>query len=306
MPEPEKKKSVIQKKYMLLIFILLILFSVVLFPVISRKFEEYRKKRYLEKTFEDIYKNFNVRIDSKEYNVVDYTEKRGGFLTTTSECYKIFKKDKIEYRLEGLEFDERISCEIGFNLEVFPEVEYFKKSGTDTLFYLINYYGFGPYFFNELIYDKSKGNDFEQIEKIFSKYTSYGPNFEDNLVCNFKVDGAILNVQLEENECYNGAIIEYKNNKFEKYFSVERDFNSIDWYEFKKENDILPILVFYFELDKEELEEVFEEIKPYYNKEEYIIVLVKDDDRNVIYSNKTDSKSMERVERVISKQIKLN
>ena len=59
--------------------------------------------------------------------------------------------------------------------------------------------------------------------------------------------------------------------KFTSYFSVERDFEKIDWYEFKKYLNIKPILCFVTRLDKKELGKVKEAIKPYYNKDEYTI-----------------------------------
>ena len=36
----------------------------------------------------------------------------------------------------------------------------------NLLLEIIDYYGLRPYLWSSLIYDKSKGNDFEKIEKI--------------------------------------------------------------------------------------------------------------------------------------------
>ena len=82
------------------------------------------------------------------------------------------------------------------------------------------------------------------------------------------VSPSILNVDADSEDYYEVLQIE---KKFISYFSVERDFDKIDWYEFKKYLDIKPILYFSSNASKEELQKLLEEIKPYYNKNEYII-----------------------------------
>jgi len=41
-----------------------------------------------------------------------------------------------------------------------------KTTKSRLLLEIIDYYGLRPYLWSSLIYDKSKGNDFEKIEKI--------------------------------------------------------------------------------------------------------------------------------------------
>ena len=82
------------------------------------------------------------------------------------------------------------------------------------------------------------------------------------------VSPSILNVDADSEDYYEVLQIE---KKFISYFSVERNFDKIDWYEFKKYLNIKPILSFYSDASKEELQKLLEEIKPYYNKNEYII-----------------------------------
>ena len=50
------------------------------------------------------------------------------------------------------------------------EIPFFNKKYSYNFFKIIDYLGLRPYVLNNLIYDKSKGNDFEKIEEILSKY----------------------------------------------------------------------------------------------------------------------------------------
>ena len=82
----------------------------------------------------------------------------------------------------------------------------------------------------------------------------------------------VTRLNKEELEKVKEAIKPYYNkDEYTIYFSVERDFEKIDWYEFKKYLNIKPILCFVTRLDKKELGKVKEAIKPYYNKDEYTI-----------------------------------
>ena len=122
----------------------------------------------------------------------------------------------------------------------------------------------------------------EKIEEILSKYIEkdqirYSLSYyvSDNQLISFfneeksgYIENSLLNVDIAS-EDYD-KILEI-DKKFTSYFSVERDFEKIDWYEFKKYLNIKPILCFVTRLDKKELEKVKEAIKPYYNKDEYTI-----------------------------------
>ena len=82
------------------------------------------------------------------------------------------------------------------------------------------------------------------------------------------VSPSILNVDADSEDYYELLHID---KKFISYLSVEIDFDKIVLYEFKKYLNIKPILSFYSDASKEELQKLLEEIKPYYNKNEYII-----------------------------------
>ncbi|NWO20045.1 hypothetical protein [Leptotrichia sp. oral taxon 223] len=62
---------------------------------------------------------------------------------------------------------------------------------------------------------------------------------------------------------------------FKEYFSQERNFVKIDWYEFMKFNNITPILIFDIPdyLTKKDVEKLRDEITKHYNKKDFIILL---------------------------------
>ena len=162
---------------------------------------------------------------------------------------------------------------------------------------IIDYYGLRPYLWSSLIYDKSKGNDFEKIEKILKKH---GIKYDKKIqvgasgrtwVCgiipkewNNKISeksltrtNTVLTVIDEEcgNQIVEGKVERLKmyGKKLEEYFSKPRNFEEIDWYEFMKFNNIHPIITIYVGyFSKEKIEKIRDEIKPYYNQKDFTIL----------------------------------
>ena len=162
---------------------------------------------------------------------------------------------------------------------------------------IIDYYGLRPYLWSSLIYDKSKGNDFEKIEKILKKhgikYDKKVPvgvskrtwvcgtmlkewnheSFEKSLISK----NTVLTVIDEEcgDQIVEGKVERLKmyGKKLEEYFSKPRNFEEIDWYEFMKFNNIHPIISIYVGyFSKEKIEKIRDEIKPYYNQKDFTIL----------------------------------
>ena len=230
-----------------------------------------------------LYKNYKIKINKDDY-IAEYKPASGW----VSGYYYIKKKNENfkSAKSKYLKLDSRIYYGSGYTNIIYREKYNFFSSKRDeensVLFDLIKKYGFGPYFMNEFIYDKTKGNDFEKIEEVLSKYIEkdqirYSLSYyvSDNQIISFfnekkssYIENSLLNVDVDSEEY--DKILEM-DKKFASYFSVERDFDKIDWYEFKKYLNIKPILCFVTRLDKKELEKVKEAIKPYYNKDEYII-----------------------------------
>ena len=258
-----------RKQKWLFILILIILTFIYHNLILPKK----EKEKYLNDTVETLNKEFNLKINKSNYKTVDAYFK--GWLEI--HYYRIEKRIKNQ---KNIKFKYSYSGILGNCENMISDdgkyTSFFSKEKVTELLNLIRNYGFGPYFLNEFIYDKSKGNDFEKIEQILSKYEKkYDLYFHsDSYSCiNFIktskfLSPSILNVDADSEDYYEVLQIE---KKFISYFSVERDFDKIDWYEFKKYLDIKPILYFSSNASKEELQKLLEEIKPYYNKNEYII-----------------------------------
>lgn len=270
--------SVKKNKWMTILMLLAVfaMYYVVVLPKI-------KKAKYFNETVKMLYKDYKIKINKDDY-IAEYKPPENWlrgyhYMRKKNEN---FKSAKSKY----LKLDSGIKSASSYTNIIYKEKYNFFSSERDeqnsVLFNLIKKYGFGPYFINEFIYDKTKGNDFEKIEEILSKYIEkdqirYSLSYyvsDNQLISFFKeekrgyIENSLLNVDIDS-EDYD-KILEI-DKKFTSYFSVERDFEKIDWYEFKKYLNIKPILCFVTRLDKEELEKVKEAIKPYYNKDEYTI-----------------------------------
>ena len=270
--------SVKKDKWMTILMLLAVfaMYYVVVLPKI-------KKAKYFNETVKMLHKDYKIKINKDDY-IAEYKPPENWlrgyhYMRKKNEN---FKSAKSKY----LKLDSGIKSASSYTNIIYKEKYNFFSSERDeqnsVLFNLIKKYGFGPYFINEFIYDKTKGNDFEKIEEILSKYIEkdqirYSLSYyvsDNQLISFFKeekrgyIENSLLNVDIDS-EDYD-KILEI-DKKFTSYFSVERDFEKIDWYEFKKYLNIKPILCFVTRLDKEELGKVKEAIKPYYNKDEYTI-----------------------------------
>ena len=264
-------------KWMTILMLLIVAF--LYYFVLSPKI---KKAKYFNETVKMLHKDYKIKINKDDY-IAEYKPASGW----VSGYYYIKKKNENfkSAKSKYLKLDSRIYYGSDYtNLLNEGKYEFFSSERDEensVLFDLIKKYGFGPYFMNEFIYDKTKGNDFDKIEEILSKYIEkdqirYSLSYytEDSIILSFfnekssYVKNSFLNVDIDSEEY--DKILEI-DKKFTSYFSVERDFEKIDWYEFKKYLNIKPILCFVTRLDKKELEKVKEAIKPYYNKDEYTI-----------------------------------
>jgi len=267
-----------KNKWMTILMLLIVAF--LYYFVLSPKI---KKAKYFNETVKMLHKDYKIKINKDDY-IAEYKPASGW----VSGYYYIKKKNENfkSAKSKYLKLDSRIYYGSDYtNLLNEGKYEFFSSERDEensVLFDLIKKYGFGPYFMNEFIYDKTKGNDFEKIEEVLSKYIEkdqirYSLSYyvSDNQIISFfnenksgYIENSLLNVDIDSEEY--DKILEI-DKKFTSYFSVERDFEKIDWYEFKKYLNIKPILCFVTRLDKKELEKVKEAIKPYYNKDEYII-----------------------------------
>ena len=172
---------------------------------------------------------------------------------------------------------------ISYKSKYFNSDGFFGRNGGSTLLEVASNFGLQPYILNTLIYDKTKGNNFEKIEEIFEKYGEkityaikkniwncggigepfeqfYDLNYVNNKKCRKK------NEKYEDYDTYNLDVIEKYEKKYKKYFSTPRSLETINWEEYMKIHEIYPIIKFYFDGTKEEKEKLQKEIEPYYNK----------------------------------------
>ena len=182
------------------------------------------------------------------------------------------------------------------------KIPFFNKTNYYTFFLIIDYFGLRPYVLNELIYDKSKGNDFEKIEQILDKYPGIVTFTQDegwecgdlnktNIRTSFMFvqdDKCIVSGDSKDNYKYSMEKIKEYGKRFEEYFSKERNLENINWDEFMKYNNITPIIQLYVvgrkRITKKQAQRILDEISPYYNKKTYIITIdAEDENGNLIF-----------------------
>ena len=148
----------------LMLLIVVIVYYVVLSPKI-------KKAKYFNETVKMLYKDYKIKINKDDY-IVKYAPPAGW----SRGYYYMEKKNKNlkSAKSKYLKLDPEVYYVSSYTNIIYREKYNFFSSKRDkensVLFDLIKKYGFGPYFINEFIYDKTKGNDFEKIEEILSKY----------------------------------------------------------------------------------------------------------------------------------------
>jgi len=230
--------------------------------------------------------NFTINRDDFEIKVIGY---RGGYVFKDPPPIYGLKKKGVIYKskyfkeLEDMYYEKRANNIMGDNNSFFGD------NGGTTILKIVVDFGLQPYILNSLIYDKTKGNDFEKIEQIFSKY---GENITYKEVSNIWKCGSIdkkfdndyslsyvknincLKIDKEGRvEGYDYKIVEKYSKKYEEYFSKPRSFESVNWEEYVKIHEIHPIIQFYLDGTKEEKKKLQKEIEPYYNKEILDIII---------------------------------
>ena len=230
--------------------------------------------------------NFTVNKDDFEIKVIGY---RGGYVFKDPPPIYGLKKKGVIYKskyfkeLEDMYYEKRANNIMGDNNSFFGD------NGGTTILKIVVDFGLQSYILNSLIYDKTKGNDFEKIEQIFSKYGenitykevsniwkcgSIDKKFDNNYSLSYVKNINCLKIDKEGRvEGYDYKIVEKYSKKYEEYFSKPRSFESVNWEEYMKIHEIHPIIQFYLDGTKEETEKLQKEIEPYYNKEILDIII---------------------------------
>lgn len=253
------------------------------YSIISQMEEAKEGKETLINIIEEAKTKYNFTMNKNDYEieVIGY---QGGYVFKSPPPIYGIKKKGISYKSEYFKKLEDMYYEItGYGtLEGFDDGRRLLKIVAD--------FGLQPYILNTLIYDKTKGNNFEKIEQIFKKYEgkityhiesniwecggiesqfeqSYNLNYVNNINCREKYKGSTYY------NAYNSEVIEEYGKRYEKYFSTPRSLETINWEEYMKIHEIYPIIKFYFDGTKEEKEKLRKEIEPYYNKKILDIII---------------------------------
>ena len=253
------------------------------YSIISQMEEAKEGKETLINIIEEAKTKYNFTMNKNDYEIEVIGHKSGYVFKSPPPIYGI-KKKGISYKSEYFKKLEDMYYEItGYGtLEGFDDGRRLLKIVAD--------FGLQPYILNTLIYDKTKGNNFEKIEQIFKKYEgkityqiesniwecggiesqfeqSYNLNYVNNINCREKYEGSTYY------NAYNSEVMKEYGKRYEKYFSTPRSLETINWEEYIKIHEIYPIIEFYFDGTKEEKEKLRKEIEPYYNKKILNIII---------------------------------
>ena len=253
------------------------------YSIISQMKEAEEGKKEFISLIKEAKTKYNFTMNKNDYEIEVIGHKSGYVFKSPPPIYGI-KKKGISYKSEYFKKLEDMYYEItGYGtLEGFDDGRWLLKIVAD--------FGLQPYILNTLIYDKTKGNNFEKIEQIVKKYEgkityqiesniwecggiesqfeqSYNLNYVNNINCREKYEGSTYY------NAYNSEVMEEYGKRYEKYFSTPRSLETINWEEYIKIHEIYPIIKFYFDGTKEEKEKLRKEIEPYYNKKILDIII---------------------------------
>lgn len=242
-------------------------------------------KELLTKVIERAKNEYNFTMNRNDFEVKVIGHTPGSFYEGGPHYgarKKIVYKSKYFKELEDMYYEIRANNIMGDNNSFFGD------NGGTTILKIVVDFGLQPYILNSLIYDKTKGNDFEKIEQIFSKYGEnitykikdniwdcggIGEKFQRRYSLSYVKNINCIEFEGEDPKTHNDKVMEEYDKKYREYFSKPRSFESINWEEYMKMLEVHPIIQFYLDGTKEETEKLQKEIEPYYNKEILDIII---------------------------------
>ncbi len=268
----------------------------------SQEIHEKKSNEYLDLVSKILEKEFKLTINKNLYKVEYVSMMSNNFYVP--QTYVMQKRTgDIVYKSNYLysknpEKEKVLVRENDDSFLISDEKSYYKENRLSLLLAIVDRLGFRGYVLNDLLYDKSKGNDFSEIEKIFNNYKkgeiyrrcSGGYNDPKDYLGELEnedvEDSKYKNTPEENGFLFYNKILDITNDKehdkfleeygkrLRSYFTKERNFEEIDWYEFMKYNNLKPRITFVFEnVTEEELESIRKKIKPYYNEKDLNIIL---------------------------------
>jgi len=281
----------------------------------SEEIREKKAEEYLEQVSDMLERDFNVIIDRNLYKA-EYKYIQGGYFFTTPDSYVMKKTKNILYKSKYFYSNKEKDKEVliidhmNDNYLLNKEKESYYENNRLSLFLaIINRFEFGEYILNDLLYDKSRRNNFYEIEKIFDKYRKgiiyrkayYSLNSISDYLgeLEYTDEKGYRHQNIEIGFLFYNKILDFKDidekdtflkkygERLRSYFNKKRKFEEIDWYEFMKYNHLKPRITFIFEnATEDELKKLRKLIKPYYNEEDISIILetnLKETNENEIF-----------------------
>ena len=242
-------------------------------------------KELLTKVIERAKNEYNFTMNRNDFEVKVIGHTPGSFYEGGPHYgvrKKIVYKSKYFKELEDMYYEIRANNIMGDNNSFFGD------NGGTTILKIVVDFGLQPYILNSLIYDKTKGNDFEKIEQIFSKYGEnitykikdniwdcggIGEKFQRRYSLSYVKNINCIEFEGEDPKTHNDKVMEEYDKKYREYFSKPRSFESINWEEYMKMLEVHPIIQFYLDGTKEEKKKLQKEIEPYYNKKLLDIII---------------------------------
>ena len=242
-------------------------------------------KELLTKVIERAKNEYNFTMNRNDFEVKVIGHTPGSFYEGGPHYgarKKIVYKSKYFKELEDMYYEIRANNIMGDNNSFFGD------NGGTTILKIVVDFGLQPYILNSLIYDKTKGNDFEKIEQIFSKYGEnitykikdniwdcggIGEKFQRCYSLSYVKNINCIEFEGEDPKTHNDKVMEEYDKKYREYFRKPRSFESINWEEYMKMLEVHPIIQFYLDGTKEEKKKLQKEIEPYYNKKILDIII---------------------------------
>lgn len=234
---------------------------------LSKEEKEKKPSEYMNLISKILEEDFNMSINQNLYKIEEVYIP-GGYFFETPESYIMKKYNnlyKSKYFYTNDEEGENVLVVEHMNDKYLKDRSNYKRQRFSLFLDIVDRLGFREYVLNNLLYDKSKGNDFTEIEKIFNNYKK-GEVYRDTEGYNYyDYNGSYKNLKIfygnKEDMKYDrfSGFLVYKEAISEKevlddyvqhfidYFKEERKLEEMDWYDFKEYNKLRPVIIFRFE-----------------------------------------------------------
>ena len=139
------------------------------YSIISQMEEAEEGKKEFISLIKEAKTKYNFTMNKNDYEI-EVIGHQGGYVFKSPPPILGIKKKGITYKSKYFKKAEEYYYNIGEEIIESNSDGFFGRNGGSTLLEVVSNFGLQPYILNTLIYDKTKGNNFEKIEQIFKKY----------------------------------------------------------------------------------------------------------------------------------------